>query len=46
MIKINKTFDSFMFKGELDLLEFRLTEFNPFVDVFIIAEFDSNKRGS
>ena len=46
MIKINKTFDSFMFKGELDLLEFRLTELDPFVDVFIIAEFDSNKKNS
>ncbi len=46
MIKINKTFDSFMFKGELDLLEFRLSELDPFVDVFIIAEFDSNKNNS
>ena len=46
MIKINKTFDSFMFNGELDLLEFRLTELDPFVDVFIIAEFDSNKKNS
>jgi hypothetical protein len=46
MIKINKTFDSFMFKGELDLLEFRLTELDPFVDVFIISEFNSNKKNS
>ena len=46
MIKKNKTFDSFTFRGELDLLEFRLTELNPFIDVFIIAEFDSNKKNS
>lgn len=46
MIKKNKTFDSFILRGELDLLEFRLTELDPFVDVFIIAEFDSNKKNS
>jgi len=46
MIKKNKTFDSFTFRGELDLLEFRLTELDPFVDVFIIAELDSNKKNS
>lgn len=46
MIKKNKTFDSFTFKGELDLLEFRLTELDPFVNVFIIAELDSNKKNS
>ena len=46
MIKKNKTFDSFTFRGELDLLEFRLTELDPFVNVFIIAELDSNKKNS
>lgn len=46
MIKKNKTFDSFTFRSELDLLEFRLTELDPFVDVFIIAELDSNKKNS
>lgn len=46
MIKKNKTFDSFTFRGELDLLEFRLTELDPFVNVFIIAELDSNKNNS
>lgn len=46
MIKKNKTFDSFVFDGELDLLEFRLTELTPFIDVFIIAELDSNKNNS
>lgn len=46
MIKKNKTFDSFIFDGELELLEFRLTELNPFIDVFIIAELDSNKKDS
>ena len=46
MIKKNKTFDSFTFRGELDFLEFRLTELDPFVDVFIIAELNSNKKNS
>ncbi len=46
MIKKNKTFDSFIFDGELELLEFRLTELNPFIDVFIVAELDSNKNNS
>lgn len=46
MIKKNKTFDSFTFRGELELLEFRLTELEPFVDIFIIAELDSNKQNS
>ena len=46
MIKKNKTFDSFMFDGELDLLEFRLTELNPYIDIFIIAELNTNKSES
>ena len=46
MIKKNKTFDSFTFRGELDFLEFRLTELDPFVNVFIIAELNSNKKNS
>jgi hypothetical protein len=46
MKKNPKTFDAFIFKGELDLLKFRLTELDPFVDVFIIAEFDSDKKNS
>jgi hypothetical protein len=46
MIKKNKIFDSFIFDGELELLEFRLTELSPFIDVFIIAELDSNKKNS
>jgi hypothetical protein len=46
MIKKNKTFDSFIFDGELELLEFRLTELNPFIDVFIVAELVSNKNNS
>ena len=46
MIKKNKTFDSFVLRGELGLLEFRLSELDPFVDIFIIAELDSNKQNS
>jgi hypothetical protein len=46
MIKKNKIFDSFIFDGELEQLEFRLTELNPFIDVFIIAELDSSKKNS
>ena len=46
MTKKNKTFDSFLFRGELDLLEFRLTELDKFVDHFIIAEVNSDKKDS
>ena len=46
MKKNQRTFDAFIFKGELDLLKFRLTELDPFVDVFIIAELDSDKKNS
>lgn len=46
MVKKNKTFDSFIFDGELELLEFRLTELDPFVDVFIVAELNTNKSNS
>jgi hypothetical protein len=46
MTKKNKTFDSFLFRGELDLLEFRLIELDCFVDRFIIAEVNSNKKDS
>lgn len=46
MKKNPRIFDAFIFKGELDLLKFRLTELDPFVDVFIIAEFDSDKKNS
>jgi hypothetical protein len=46
MTKKIKTFDSFLFRGELDLLEFRLTELDSFVDRFIIAEVNSNKKDS
>ena len=46
MTKKNKIFDSFLFRGELDLLEFRLTELDKFVDHFIIAEVNQNKKDS
>jgi len=46
MKKNSRTFDAFIFRGELDLLKFRLTELDPFVDFFIIAELDSDKKNS
>ena len=43
--KINY-FDSICYRGEIDLLKFRLTELGQYVDHFIIAEFDSNSINS
>ena len=42
MTKKRKIIDVFFFNGEIDMLKFRLSELNPFVDTFIIIEFLSN----
>jgi hypothetical protein len=42
MIKKRKIIDVIFFNGELDMLKFRLSELNSFVDTFIIIEFFSN----
>jgi hypothetical protein len=39
-------FDSICFRGEIDLLLFRLTELDPYVDRFIISEITSNTEES
>ena len=40
MTKKIKFFDSVYFRGDADLLEFRLNELNEYVEHFIIADFD------
>jgi hypothetical protein len=50
MINKHKIIDTFLFYNELDMLEFRLTELNEYVDYFIILEssfdFNGNKKES
>ena len=46
MVKKIKIFDSFVFKDELNLLEFRLTELDPYVNHFIIVELISDEKNS
>jgi hypothetical protein len=42
MTKKRKIIDVIFFNGEIDMLKFRLSELNSFVDTFIIIEFLSN----
>ena len=42
MTKKIKFFDSICFSGNVEFLKFRLTELDPHVDYFIIADFTSN----
>ena len=46
MINKHKIIDSFLFYNELDMLEFRLTELNEYVDYFIILESDFDFAGN
>lgn len=46
MMKNNKTFDCFTFFNELDLLEIRLHELAPVVDVFVLAESSRTFQGT
>lgn len=46
MTKKRKVIDIIFFNGQIDILEFRLTELNPLVDTFIIIEFLSNSSES
>jgi hypothetical protein len=46
MTKKRKIVDIIFFKGQIDILKFRLTELNPFVDTFIIIESLSNSSES
>lgn len=45
MINKHKIIDCFFFYNELDMLEFRLTELNEYVDYFIILESDFDFSG-
>lgn len=40
-----KVYDSFLFSSELDLLELRLEEHNPFVDYFVLVQGDRTFTG-
>ncbi len=40
MVKKIKFFDSIIFSGDVEFLKFRLTELDPYVDYFIIADFN------
>jgi hypothetical protein len=46
MTKKRKIIDIIFFNGQVNILEFRLTELNPFVDTFIIIESLSNSSES
>ena len=46
MAKKRKIIDIIFFNGQVNILEFRLTELNPFVDTFIIIESLSNSSES
>ena len=46
MTKKRKIIDTIFFNGQIDILKFRLTELNPFVDTFIIIESLSNSSES
>lgn len=46
MTKKRKIIDTIFFNGQIDMLEFRLTELNSFVDTFIIIELLSNSSES
>jgi len=44
MEKKQKIIDISFFNGELEMLFFRLTELNPYVDMFIIVESETSKK--
>lgn len=46
MTKKRKIIDIIFFNGQIDILKFRLTELNPFIDTFIIIECLSNSSES
>jgi hypothetical protein len=46
MTKKRKIIDIIFFNGQIDMLKFRLTELNPFIDTFIIIESLSNSSES
>ena len=46
MTKKRKIIDIIFFNGQIDMLKFRLTELNPFIDTFIIIECLSNSSES
>ena len=46
MRKKIKFFDSICFSGDVEFLNFRLTELDPYVDYFIIADFVSEDSES
>jgi hypothetical protein len=46
MLKKRKIIDIIFFNGEIDMLKFRLSELNSFVDTFIIIELLSNSSES
>lgn len=46
MNRQSKVYDAFLFFRELDLLEIRMNELDPYVDFFVISECDSTFSGN